>query len=147
MAGVVIKRRPRTPVLISVVSMIDVLMIMLIFFMVTQTYLNLRMVPAVQADDPGAPVAAPSETPQSSTLLVRLAQDGGPVVAGRLLDPAGLQALVAERLGQNPDLAVIVLPSGAADTQALISVMDSIALGGATEVRIVRIEATPDISP
>jgi biopolymer transport protein ExbD len=127
--------------------MIDVLMIMLIFFMVTQTYLNLRMVPAVQADDPGVPATETAIAPQGSTLLVRLAQDGAPVVGGRHLDLEGLQALVAERLRENPDTPVIVLPSGAADTQALVSVMDRIALGGATEVRIVRIEATPGSAP
>jgi biopolymer transport protein ExbD len=143
MAGVSIKRRPRTPVLISVVSMIDVLMIMLIFFMVTQTYLNLSMVPAVQADDPTAAAQPAAETPQSTTLLVRLGQDGSAVVGGRHLDLDGLQTLVSTRLSQNPDTPVIVLPSGAADTQALIAVIDRIAMGGATKVRIVRIEAAP----
>ncbi len=130
--------------MISVVPMIDVLMILLIFFMVTQSYLNLSMVPAVQADDPTAAAASvPAPGTPASTLLVRLASDGLPVVGGQHLSLDELQAAVEARLADAPGTPVVVLPSGAADTQALIALMDRLAIAGATQVKIVRIEAGP----
>ena len=139
-----IRRRSRPPLLITVVPMIDVLMILLIFFMVTSSYLNLNMVPAVQADDPtGAESPPPATTTPVPTLLVRLGADGVAVIGGQSLDLDGLQSTVAERLQIAPDTPVVVLPSGAADTQSLIALMDRIAQAGATRVKIVRIEAAP----
>jgi biopolymer transport protein ExbD len=45
-------KRPRPPrALISLVAMIDVLLILLVFFMVTSTYLDLDMIPAVSQNE------------------------------------------------------------------------------------------------
>ena len=49
---VMLKRRSRNGPLISLVPMIDVMLILLVFFMVTSTYLNLDMIPAVRQQDP-----------------------------------------------------------------------------------------------
>ena len=130
-------RRPRpTRALISLVSMIDVLLIMLVFFMVTSTYLDLDMVPAVSAPDPGA-AAAPSEAP-GAPLMIRLGADGVPVVRGQALGLEGLRSLLD---GQG-DRAVVILPSGGAQMQALISVMDVATQAGVTNLRVIRLEAS-----
>jgi biopolymer transport protein ExbD len=50
-----LRRRIPSPRLISLVSMVDVLLIMLVFFMVTSTYLNLDMIPMTQSA--GGPAA------------------------------------------------------------------------------------------
>ena len=55
----------------------------------------------------------------------------------------GLTADVAARLALQPDLPVVILPSGAADTQDLVALMDALAAGGAASVRIVRVEVQP----
>ncbi len=75
MAGFALKRSRRKHSVISVVSMIDVMMILLFFFMVTSTYLNLDMVPALQKADDPAPAATAPATP-SPTLMIRIAADG-----------------------------------------------------------------------
>ncbi len=143
-----IRRRSRPPMLITVVPMIDVLMILLIFFMVTSSYLNLNMVPAVQADDATEAASPPSaDTTPVPTLLVRLGADGVAVIAGQRLDPDALQSTVSNRLRTAPETPVVVLPSGAADTQSLIALMDRIARAGAAQVRIIRIEPTAGSNP
>jgi biopolymer transport protein ExbD len=154
MAGVQLRRRERAGASISLVPMIDVLILLLIFFMVTSSYLNLDFIPAVQTDDPeGSVAAADAETPAETlpadavlparTLLVRLQPDGLAVIAGQRLTPDQVQADVAARLVGQPDLPVVILPSGAADTQSLVTLMDRLAAAGAPSVRIVRVEPVP----
>ena len=69
------RRKPTRP-LISLVPMIDVMLILLVFFMVTSTYLNLDMIPALaQSNRPVPSQAAKTET-VSETLLIRIGTDG-----------------------------------------------------------------------
>ena len=128
--------RPRTPPrLISLVSMIDVLLIMLVFFMVTSTYLNLDMIPMAEtADD--TPIAT---TPNAETgvLLVRLGADGQPYLRGQ---PVALGALAA-RVQADPDIAITILPSLRANTQSLVTLMDTLTGSGAGNLRILQVGA------
>ncbi|PWL36157.1 MAG: biopolymer transporter ExbD [Marivita sp. XM-24bin2] len=133
--------RPKAPkALISLVPMIDVMLILLVFFMVTSTYLNLDMIPAVQRS--GEPDKAPQTAADGvgSTLMIRIGADGIPTARGMGLELADLQAMLVTRLQDNPALRVLVLPSGAADMQALVSVMDAATRAGVTNLRVVRLE-------
>lgn len=133
-------RRPSRPgQLISLVPMIDVMVILLVFFMVTSTYLNLDMIPAVKREEG----AASPGTETGGTLMIRLGADGTPVLQGTAVAPEALTGLLGERLRDDPLLQVLVLPSGAASTQALITVMDAAARAGAVRLRVVRLEARP----
>jgi len=138
--------RPKGPrATISLVAMIDVLMILLVFFMVTSTYLDLDMVPLAGADGAAAE-ANPPETgpdPLPARLLVRLGSDGAGYVRGRALEATALSAMVAGRLAETPALEVLVLPSGQADVQALATLMDALVAGGATRLRLIRLEGQP----
>ena len=131
---------------LSVVSMIDVMMILLFFFMITSSYLNLDMVPALQKseeapDTTTATTAAPA-TP-AATILIRIDAKGQAQVAGQVLAPEALSALIKSRLAAEPLTPILLFPSGGADLQALISVMDTVTVAGATRVKVIRIEAQP----
>ena len=104
---------------LSVVSMIDVMMILLFFFMITSSYLNLNMVPALQKSDT-APAATTSATP-SATLLIRIDTKGQAQIAGQVLTPEALTTLIHARIATDPLTPVLLFPSGAADLQALIT--------------------------
>jgi biopolymer transport protein ExbD len=120
--------------------MIDVLLILLVFFMVTSTYLNLDMIPAVQsADDPA--IADPQLTEMAGApLMIRIGSDGIPTVRGEGLAMSELETLFLSRLQNTPALRVLILPSGAADMQSLVSVMDAATRSGVTNLRVVRLE-------
>lgn len=127
---------------ISLVAMVDVLMILLVFFMVTSTYLDLDMVPLAGTGDSVASAPAPVlEGEAPARLLVRLDGDGGAHVLGRALDRGALRGVIAARLAEAPATEVIVLPSGQANVQALAGLMDVAVAAGATRLRIVRLEA------
>lgn len=133
--------RPKPPkALISLVPMIDVMLILLVFFMVTSTYLNLDMIPAVKRGDDLPQTAAPSQGAAGATLLIRIGADGIPTVRGAGLDLPALETVFRTRLTEAPELQVLLLPSGAADMQALVSVMDVATRSGVTNLRVVRLE-------
>ena len=136
------RRKPARP-LISLVPMIDVMLILLVFFMVTSTYLNLDMIPALSQSDRPAPSASASPEPGTSAMLIRIGADGVPYYQGRALDPDSLNAALARRLAEDPATRVILLPTGSARMQALVTAMDQITRAGVTNMRVVRLEARP----
>lgn len=143
MATLRIRRAPPSRTGISIVSMIDVMIILLFFFMVTSTYLNLDMVPAVENRDAPAPAdLAPGGVP-GTTILVRITADGAAAIGGQTLSPAELDAVIRDRLAPDPLTPVVILPSGGADMQALITVMDTLTTAGAVRLRVIRLEASP----
>jgi len=129
----------------SITSLIDLMLILLFFFMISSTYINLRMIPLVSAagagDVPGAAAAGAVALDRPDRLLIRLGADGAPALAGGRVDHPSLRRIVAERLARDPRGAVLVLPSGGASTQALVSLLDTLAAAGARDVRLVRLEA------
>lgn len=139
-----LNRRSPTRPLISLVPMIDVMLILLVFFMVTSTYLNLDMIPALSQSEQQSPPAQNAASGQSAaTVLVRVGADDVAYVQGRPLQPEDLSALLAERLAANAATQVIILPTGSARLQALVSVMDTVTGTGVTNMRVVRLEARP----
>jgi biopolymer transport protein ExbD len=131
---------------ISLVSMVDVLMIMLVFFMVTSTYLNLRMIPLSGAEDQTAtprPPKNPENNLLQSPLILRLGPDGRISRWNQYFDHATLQTFLRSELRVAPNRAVLVLPSGRAPMQSLVSLLDTLAESDAREVRVIRVGATP----
>ncbi len=128
--------------LISLVPLIDVMLILLVFFMVTSTYLNLDMIPFVERSEEAPAGAAPASEP-AGTLLLRISADGQAILAGQPLTDEALGAEIAARIAENPLLSVVVLPSTRATTQDLVSVLDALTLAGATRIRLMQLAAQP----
>ncbi|UTH47147.1 biopolymer transporter ExbD [Loktanella salsilacus] len=128
-----LRRRIPSPRLISLVSMVDVLLIMLVFFMVTSTYLNLDMIPMTQSagGTEGAPNAA---TP----VMIRLGPDGLPYLRGQ---PLAYDVLSAQLAALPADTPVLILPSLNADTQSLVTLMDVATSAGVRTLRVVQVAA------
>ena len=136
-------RRPRPArALISLVAMIDVLLILLVFFMVTSTYLDLDMIPAVSQDSDATQTEAQSAEP-TAPLLIRIGADGTPVIRGQSLSLTDLATLLENRVAEGESPSVMLLPTGVARTQALITVMDIATTAGITDLRVIRLEARP----
>lgn len=133
--------RPKPPkALISLVPMIDVMLILLVFFMVTSTYLNLDMIPVVKRSSTPAPAEPTTTGGTGTSLMIRIGADGIPTARGVGLDLPALETLFLDNMKTAPNLQVLVLPSGAADMQALVSVMDVATRAGVTNLRVVRLE-------
>jgi len=76
-------------------------------------------------------------------MLIRLGSDGLPALRGQTMTLPELQAAIRARLFEVPTTTIVVLPSGAAKMQALISVMDAATDAGATGLQVLRLQARP----
>ncbi|MCD9149665.1 ExbD/TolR family protein [Pseudophaeobacter flagellatus] len=132
-------RRPRPQALISLVPMIDVMLILLVFFMVTSSYLNLDMIPALRPVDE----AVSSDGSAQRRLMIRLDATGTPHLRTQALSSETLDHLLRHSLALDPKTQLMILPSGAAPTQALISLMDLAASTGVKNMRVLQLEARP----
>ncbi len=127
----------------SLTPLVDVLLILVIFFLVTASYLHLTALPLAAARDAppldGTAAAGAGGDAPAGAILLRLAPDGRTWLRGRPLEPAALAAALAER----PRAAVTVLASPAATTQALADALALAAAAGARDVRVLRPSEAP----
>ncbi len=126
-------RRKRNMALITMTPLVDVMMILLVFFMVTSSYLDLDMMPMVQSETQSGSTA----TGPAPTLLIRITANGNAVLRGQPLSAENL----AQALQDAPNAQVLILPSGGANVQGLVSVIQTATEAGATNLRVVRLEA------
>ncbi len=134
-----LNRRHAPKALISLVPMIDVMMILLVFFMVTSTYLNLDMIPVIKpASNGGAPAGA-----ERASLMIRISADGSFMARGTSLSRDDLRVLLTQTAQSAPETRLFLLPSGAAPLQSTVALMDLAAQSGLSDLRILRLEARP----
>ncbi|MEL7151399.1 MAG: biopolymer transporter ExbD [Pseudomonadota bacterium] len=127
-------RQSRPLPVISIIPLVDVLLILLVFFMVTSTFLDLDMLPISPPE--GQAGAEPSD---SRTVLIRVLPDGTLAIRGQRIAPDGIQAVLA----QHADARVLLLPSPQADVQALVRVLDAAALLGLSSVSVLQFGDAP----
>jgi len=114
---------------IDMSPMIDCVFILLIFFIVTTTFVDET---GVEVDKPQA---ASSVRLEKSSILLALTQNGQIVYGGREIGIAGVQPLV-RRMLQKESIPVIVQADAAAPSGLLVRVIDECKLGGAAKVSI-----------
>jgi len=114
---------------IDMSPMIDCVFILLIFFIVTTTFVEET---GVEVDKPQAASAARLE---KTSILIALTASGAIVYGGREIGISGVQPLV-RRMLQKEDVPVIVQADTASSSGLLVRVVDEAKLGGATKVSI-----------
>ncbi len=132
-----IARRNRNSALITLTPLVDVMLILLVFFMVTSTYLDLDMIPMVEKGDELNPTAPSTGTDGITTLLISINAAGEARFQGRTVTASAL----AEALRAQPDAQVLILPSGFANVQGLVEVIEAATVAGITNLRVVRLKA------
>jgi len=124
-----IPARPRRR-LISLTPLIDVVFILLLFFMLAS---NLTRLHAVPLD------AQASKQPQAEdepALLLRIQADGQLDLNGEPVSAALLPELLREQLRRAPDLRVLVQPDDAVPLQVTLGVFDRLAAAGVPRLRL-----------
>lgn len=130
---------------ITLTPLVDVLLILLVFFMVTSTYLDLDMIP--MAEPAETPVETTTRDPEAApggaagtAVLIRLDSAGRAFLAGEQLEGQALTDAVSGRLRGAPGVPVLILPSTRAPTQALVDVLGAVSGTGAERVQVVRFD-------
>lgn len=124
-----LERQNRPLPVVSIIPLVDVLLILLVFFMVTSTFLNLDMLPMSEPAREGQ-----SEPGGTRTVLLRVMPGGSLATGGRTIAPDEIETF----LSTQSDARLLLLPSPQADVQALVRVLDSAARLGLSSVSVLQ---------
>jgi len=117
---------------INITPMLDIVFIMLIFFIVTTSFVK----------EQGLEVSRPSNAPPKE-----IQQDKGPIVVkinsgslisvkGRILEPGAVQANLERERAEKPASPLIVAAHPDADTEALVTILDAAKAVGIESVSV-----------
>lgn len=119
---------------IDMSPMMDCIFILLIFFIVTTTFVEET---GIEVDKPQA---ASSVRLEKTSILIALTEKGQVVYGGRDIGFSGIQPLV-RRMIQKEDIPVIIQADTAAQSGLLVRVIDEAKLAGAVKVSVATRQA------
>ena len=135
------RRKARESVEINLASLIDVVFILLLFFVVTTTFTRETQ---LKVDLPEAASGTPPQPSELKTLEVLIGVDGGYSLNGQVLLksdlPSLMSALQKESEGDN-SLPVVISADAKTPHQAVITAMDAAGKLGFAHLRITTVEA------
>ena len=114
---------------IDISPLIDCVFILLIFFIVTTTFVEET---GIEVDKPQS---ASSSRLEKNSILIAVTADGQIVYGGREIGVAGVQPLV-KRMIAKEDLPVIIQADEAVPSGIFVRVIDEAKLAGATKVSV-----------
>ncbi len=124
---------------IPIVPMLDILTILLIFFIVHTEFKH--QVNVLRLDLPRTEHLA-GEMGDRNDILLEVGEDGSMALAGQLIAPGQLTDAVRALLAGNPDARIQVATSGAASMARFLSVLDELTAAGIPVEEVpVRIDA------
>ncbi|MFK7850541.1 MAG: ExbD/TolR family protein [Akkermansiaceae bacterium] len=115
---------------IDISPLIDVVFLLLIFFIVTTVFVKETGV------EISKPRAATSEDLERQSILIAVTSESRVWHGGREIGQDGVRAVVAALLEENPDSPVIIRADASAPTEATVKVIDSAKLAGAESVSL-----------
>ena len=123
--------RKRDEAEINITPMLDIVFIMLIFFIVTTSFVS----------EFGVDVNRPSNAPvevqdQDEVIAVRIDENDRIFVQERLVDVRGVRANIESGLALQPQAAVVVIADRLADAGLLVRVVDQARVAGALKVSL-----------
>ena len=134
-----LKPRPREEPEINLVSLIDVVLMIVIFFMVSSTFIDEGR---VRIRLPQAN-AVPITRQQTEPLVIAVTQQGGYRVKDKELinsTPETLRAALLKETGTNRSLRVTIRADARATHQAVITAMDVLGRLGFAEINVATVK-------
>ena len=114
---------------INISPLIDVVFILLIFFIVTTVFVEETGV------DVTKPQASSAVDLEKNSILIAITDTGKVIYGGRENGSAGVRSIV-KRLNQKDEMPVIIQADKTVPTSLLVSVIDEAKIGGAPSVNI-----------
>jgi len=124
------RRSKRQALELNIAPLIDMVFILLIFFLVTTSFVRETGV------DVKRPSAATAVSQDSATILIAVTADNQIYVDRRLVDVRAVRVHVERALAENPKGSVVIVADRGSRTGAAIQVMDACRLAGADNVAI-----------
>ena len=121
---------------VDMTPMLDVVFIMLIFFIVTASFVKEAGV------DVNRPNAETAEQQNRGNIMIAIRPNGEIWVDRRPVDVRALRANVERLRAENPEGTVVILADKESQTGLLVEVMDQVRLAGVSNVAIAADEAS-----
>ena len=117
---------------INITPMLDIVFIMLIFFIVTTSFVK----------EKGLEVSRPSSSPpkeikkNKGPIVVKIDANGNITMKGRMLDRKAVEANLEREKAEKPDSPLIIAAHPDADTEALVTILDAAEAVGVGSVSV-----------
>jgi biopolymer transport protein ExbD len=115
---------------VNLTPMLDVVFIMLIFFIVTASFVKEAGI------DISRPPAATAEREERGNILVAITENDQIWIDRRQVDPRALRANIERLHAENPQGAVVIQADKASKNGLLVQVMDAARLAGVSNVSL-----------
>jgi len=115
------RHRPEDEAEINITPMLDIVFIMLIFFIVTTSFVK----------EKGLEVSRPSNTPpkqieqKKGPIVIKIDGSSNITLKGRMLEPKAVQANLEREKAEKPDSSLIIAAHPDAETESLVVVLNS----------------------
>jgi biopolymer transport protein ExbD len=104
---------------IDLTPMLDVVFIMLIFFIVTASFLREFGVEATK------PPSVQQTQTESKSIAIRIYSSGEIIIDGLSIDPRAVSAQIIRRKAENPESTIAILAGKRAKTELVVGVIDA----------------------
>jgi len=117
---------------INITPMLDIVFIMLIFFIVTTSFVK----------EKGLEVSRPSNSPPKEVkknkgpIVVKIDANGNITMKGRMLDRQAVEANLEREKAEKPDSPLIIAAHPDAETDALVTILDAAEAVGVGSVSV-----------
>ncbi len=115
---------------INLTPMIDMVFILLIFFLVASSFVKEAGI------EVNRPVAQTAQTQGRGTIRIALSETGEIWMERRSIDIRAVRANVERMLAESPEASVVVLADETAHTGLLVQVMDQVRLAGVNDIAV-----------
>ncbi|MDT0497792.1 biopolymer transporter ExbD [Algiphilus sp. W345] len=127
-------RRSEDDAGIDLTPMLDVVFIMLIFFIVTTSFVKEAGI------DVNRPSANTAERKERGNILIAIRDNGDVWIDKRAVDIRAVRANVERLHAENPEGSVVIIADEASETGVLVQVMDQVRMAGVLNVSIAASE-------
>ena len=115
---------------IDMTPMLDIVFIMLIFFIVTTSFIK------VSGIDVDKPKASSAKRVKKQAIIIAIGSDGTILVDKKRIDIRALRHQIERLYSDNPKAAVVISADSASRTGLLVRVMDQVKLAGVEHIAI-----------
>lgn len=125
-----IARTPRRTLTMNLTSLVDIIFMLVIFFMMTTNFT------ASESMELSLPDRGAKASPASEVTQIRIMATGHVTVNGVYVSTEGLNDALVMTLGNNPDARIAIFTTPGVSVQQLVSVMDLVYLSGGRNVQV-----------
>jgi biopolymer transport protein ExbD len=115
---------------INLTPMLDVVFIMLIFFIVTAVFVK---EPGVEVNRPEAMTAF---TPESGSIFIAVSANNEIWIDGRSVPPEAVRAAIERLAAENPEGGVVIMADNESFNEFVINVMDAAKAAGIAQITL-----------